>query len=115
MNKVVYWIIWGFAAISVNVFVIPFATVTTEDSLLPVLLIILLCNLITVQLFVAALREHTQRFIIGIVIASVLVLSLFFVFQKIMIQLAIILLIISLLAGAILFIVEVFSKAWQNN
>ncbi len=117
MSKSTYWILWAATLLVINLFVFPLATLTTEEGAgifskdtLSMLMVILLCNIVTVQLFLAARKEDQQHFTYGLVTAGIFVLSMFFIWQKLFIQLAIILLVLSILAASILLVVSLFVR-----
>lgn len=117
MSRSTYWILWTVTLVVINLFVFPLATLTTEEGAgiiskdtLSMLMVILLCNIVTVQLFLAARKEDQQQFTYGLVVAGIFVLSMVFIWQKLLIQLAIILLVLSILAASILLVIALFVK-----
>ncbi|MGN1401997.1 MAG: hypothetical protein ACI4XL_10880 [Bacillus sp. (in: firmicutes)] len=91
MKKIVYWIIWCLALVTINLGAFPIAMFSLFDTAEGTSIfsldyaiafaIIVFANIITVQLFIS-LRKHDQiSFIIGLMIAIIEVLSLVLFFN----------------------------------
>lgn len=113
MYKATYWIIWGLMLISVNLGAIPIAifslfataegtSIISVDYLLAAV-ILLVSNIISVQLFMAAKRQNQKYFLIGFVICLTQLTS-FTLFMYVYITPSIILYTGSFLAAAYLLI-----------
>lgn len=110
-----YWILWVFALIAVNAFVIPLAFFTSSEEsagqdFLLALFILFLCNLVTIQLFLAALKNNQKGFSQGLICAGVFVIAMFLLWQNIAARFAVLLVVVSIVAGAILFVIELFGN-----
>lgn len=122
LSKPMYWVLWAIALISINVFVIPLAFFTSSEEetgfiteMLLMLLVLLLCNLATIQLFLAAMKENQQGFSQGLIAAGFFVLSMFFIWQGIAVRFAVLVLVASIVAAAILFVLELYSMMRGNR
>ncbi len=122
MSKPVYWVLWVAALVSVNVFVIPLAFFTPSEEgsefvteMLLMLIVFLLCNLVSIQLFLAAMKENQNSFSQGLICAGLFVVSMFFIWKGVVVRLAVIALIVSLVAAAILFALELYGMMRGNR
>lgn len=117
-----YWILWVIALISINVFVIPLAFFTPPEEdggfiteMLLMLLVLSLCNLATFQLFLAAMKQNQKGFSQGLIAAGLFVLSMFFIWQGIAVKFAVLTLVVSIVAAAILFALELYGMMRGNR
>lgn len=115
MSKALYWILWVVSLVSINAFVIPLAFfVPIEDEatfiseMLLMLLVFFLCNLVTIQLFMAAMRQNQKGFSQGLICAGLFVVSMFLIWQGTIVKFAVLTLVISIVAAAILFVLELY-------
>lgn len=117
-----YWMLWIVSLISINVFVIPLAFFTPpeEDAgvltgMLLMFIVFLLCNLATFQLFLAAMRENQKGFAQGLISAGLFVLSMFFISKGIAVHFAVLTLVVSIVAAAILLVIELYGMLRGNR
>ncbi|WP_042347643.1 hypothetical protein [Bacillus massiliigorillae] len=86
MNKLIYWIIWTLVVITINIGAFPialFSLFATQEGTsifsidyLIAFSIILVANVLSIQLFIAARRQNQKRFIIGLVAAVIQVIAI---------------------------------------
>lgn len=115
LNKLMYWFLWGLTLVSINAFAIPLAFFSSEDSSAAgSLLILFLCNLASFQLFIAAMQKHQKGFSQGLIFAGLFVVAMFLIWQKIVVKLAVLLLVIAIIASAILLAMEIFKLVRGN-
>ena len=85
MKKTMYWIIWGLALVVINLGAIPIALFslfgTAEGTsifsvdYLVAFSIILLANIVSIQLFIAARRQDMKGFLLGLLFAIIEAIS----------------------------------------
>ena len=119
MPRIVYHLIWAFLLISINLCALPLSiyslfvidrgtNITTMDYTLAILIVIL-SNLITFQLFFAIKRKQKQNAILGFIVGIVQIIS-FILFMHLFEIAGITLFLIAVFASVVLII-----KQWKNK
>ena len=119
MQKIIYHLIWAFLLISINLCALPLSiyslfvidrgtNITTMDYTLAILIVIL-SNLITFQLFFAIKKKQKQNAILGFIVGIVQIIS-FILFMHLFEIAGITLFLIAVFASVVLII-----KQWKNK
>ena len=119
MPRIVYHLIWAFLLISINLCALPLSiyslfvidrgtNITTMDYTLAILIVIL-SNLITFQLFFAIKKKQKQNAILGFIVGIVQIIS-FILFMHLFEIAGITLFLIAVFASVVLII-----KQWKNK
>ena len=119
MPKIIYYIIWAFLLISINLCALPLSiyslfviergtNITSIDYMLAILIVIL-SNMITFQLFFAIKKKQKQNAILGLIISIIQIIS-FILFMHLFEISGITLFLIAVTASVVLII-----KQWKNK
>lgn len=121
--KRTYWFLWGIATLAVNgsafpITILAFFNRQSSESLgfqdyLIFLNILLLCNMVIIQMFIALKRQSSERFFRGLSAAILLVSSLIFFFITVT-KAGVIFILFSVTVSAILLASEVINPKYRS-